>query len=120
VRETFGPSIDAPGEPPFQFVADLSSTRIPFRGSSLSQPADGEVDLSQGWTLKKPALGSGIPARWAEEFQAYLRAAFGAEMGLAEESTPGSKRVEIILDLSIAQEPGSFQLTIRTEAIQVV
>ena len=119
VRETFGPSLDETGEPAFQFVADLSSARTPFQGSPVSRPAEGELDLSRGWLLKKPSESSGIPGRLLGEFQAYLQSAFGCEIGLTEETRPASKLVEFRLDASIARPSGSFKIDIQPEEIRL-
>ena len=83
VRETFGSAIDDPGEPAFQFVADLSSTRTPAMRNPASLPAEGEVDLSRGWSLRQPGEGAGIPGRVLEGFRRYLQSAFGCEVVMA-------------------------------------
>ena len=88
VRETLGSAIDDPGEPAFQFVADLSGMRTPSMRNPASQPAEGEVDLGRGWSLRQPGEGAGIPGRVMEGFRSYLQSAFGCEVGVAEEKAP--------------------------------
>ncbi|TAM83332.1 MAG: hypothetical protein EPN47_04265 [Acidobacteria bacterium] len=120
VREAFGAVVDDPGEPPFRFIADLSSTCTLSIPDPHRRPGDEEVDLCRGWILKEPGEGSGIPARLAQEFQTYLRSAFGSQMSLGQGRVGGSNVVEMALDYTIAPTAGSFEVSVKTEAIRIV
>ncbi|MCL5670057.1 MAG: hypothetical protein M1423_01975 [Acidobacteria bacterium] len=116
VREVFQASLDDPGEPPFQFVTDLSSTGVPLLRDPQSRSAKAEVDLSREWRLSTPARETEIPARLVEDFASYLRKSYGCDLTAA-----GSPRVfKIGIDRSLAITPGSFHLSVQPEAIHLV
>jgi hypothetical protein len=119
VRDAFGSVIDDPGEPAFQFVADLSNTRTPAMRNPASQPSAGEVDLSRGWSLRKPGEGEGIPSGVMVEFQSYLQMVFGCEVGLAEGSSSHAPVVEVAVEAGMAQAAGSFEVSVEREKIRV-
>ena len=120
LKETFGPSIDAPGEPAFQFVTDLSSTHAPSMRNTQSRASDGEVDLSRGWTMRKAGGRSEIPAQLLEEFKAHLGSGFGGEVNLPESARAGSKVIQISVDPRIADTTGSFEVSVQPEEIRIV
>jgi hypothetical protein len=120
IQEVFGTTIEDPGEPAFQFVADLSSTHTPSMRDPHQKLADEEVDLAEGWVLREPDEGSGIPLQLAQEFRAYLQSAFGAKVDLAESRGEGSNVVEMALDPAIAQAVGGFEVSVKPEAVRIV
>jgi hypothetical protein len=120
VKEVSGPELDDPGEPAFQFVADLSSPAIPALPSSQSKPFKREVALNRGWTVRKPGQGSAVPPRVLEEFQEYLRSAFGCDVSWSEVHQVGSKVLEASVDSSIAGAAGSFAVSVQPEKISIV
>ena len=120
IKEALGPALDNAGEPAFQFVADLSRTDIPVLPSSQSQPSKGEVALNLGWTLRRAGQESAIPPRALEEFQGYLRSAFGCEVSVSEANQVSSKVLEVSVESSIPGAPGSFAVSVQPEKISVV
>jgi hypothetical protein len=120
VRETFGSAIGDPGEPAFQFVADLSSTRTPAMRNPASRPAGDEVNLSRGWSLRQPGEGAGIPSRVLEGFRSYLHSAFDCELVMVDEKALHAKVVDVKVDAGMGQEAGSFRVSVEREQIHVV
>ena len=120
MRATFESTLDDPGEPAFQFVADLSSTRIPAMRNPASLPAENEVDLSRGWNLRQPGEGAKILSRLLEEFRSYMRSAFGCEMDWAPGKVSNSQMVEVSVDAAMGQGAGSFQVSVEREQIRVI
>jgi hypothetical protein len=119
VKAALGPALDDAGEPAFQFVADLSSADVPILLASQSKPLKGEVALNQGWTLRNTGQDSAVSPRVLEEFQEYLRSAFGCEVSLSDKQA-GSKVLEVSVDSSIPGAVGSFVLRVQPERISVV
>ncbi len=119
LRQAFGSSLDNPGEPAFQFVTDLSNTHLLSMQNILTRPADGEVDLSRGWTLIRGSGESEAPLRMLEEFRTQLHAAFGCVLSMAETSEAGSKAIHALIDPSIAATSGSFEISVEPEQVRI-
>ena len=120
VGAAFGSDIDDLGEPAFQFVADLSSTRNPPMRNPASLPAEGEVDLNRGWSLRQPGEEGRIPGRVLEGFRSYLQSAFECEVVMASGNASPAKTLEVRVDAEMGQGAGSFQVNVERELIRVV
>lgn len=90
VQSALGKSLAAPGEPVFQFVERLSSTRFEPQRISSARAAEEQVDLSE-WRVE---AASGVEPRIAARLTEYL--------GTAMRTKPGGRGV-----LSLRIEPAA-------------
>jgi len=121
VGETLGPAINEGGEPAFAFVQQLGeATPIPSRDSQI-KPSEDEVDLSQGWTLVRPAADSGIPFALVERFQSYLEHAMACETRVgAEGKSAEARAISFSLSPALGKATGSFEVRVGAEGIHVI
>jgi hypothetical protein len=120
VQATFGSSLDQQVEPPFYFIRELSSSQTPWLRDPQSRPSNNEIDLTRGWVMLRPAKDSRIPAELAEEFQTYLRSAFGCEIKLGDGSVTESNVLEVSINPAISKTTGSYEANFLPQAIRIV
>jgi hypothetical protein len=120
VTETFGSSRGDAGEPPFQFVADLSSSAAPRLSGVRRKLGPGEVDLSRGWTLRQSTQESSDLSEVMHDFQAYLRTAYGCEVASGTMTPGNSKVLDVSVNSSMTGRAGSFLASVETNKITLV
>jgi len=120
VEEVLGSSVKERGEPPFAFVEQLSNVRPVLSRDPQDRPLENEVDLSQGWTLARPAGDSGIPLALVEEFLTYLEQAMACKVVLgAEKKRTDAKVISLSLHPALGETPGSFELSVGSEEVRI-
>jgi hypothetical protein len=118
LREELGASLDESGEPPFEFVTELSSNRVSNLRDSESGPAGDEVDLSRGWVIGVTSEEQTILSL-AREFQAFMQAAFSAEMDFRRRAATKGRRIHLSIDAAVGGTSGGFELRVQPEEIRV-
>jgi len=118
LREQVGASLDETGEPPFEFVAELCGSQVYNLRDPESGPAGDEVDLSRGWAIAAPASGEQAIPKLAQEFQAFMQAAFSAELGGGEAATK-ARRIHLAIDPGVGDTAGGFELRVQPDEIRV-
>jgi hypothetical protein len=111
VRELFGASLAAPGEPPCHFVSTLSDLhQAPVHRRDV-RPRAGELDLTRGWGLTaSPALADA-----GERFRTWLREAVAAELSPA----PAARNIRLAVDAAAVEGAEGYRIdaSARTLAI---
>jgi hypothetical protein len=97
MKSALGKDLAATGEPPFEFVARLSSLKYELKREAKARPGQGHVDLS---TCHVRA-GSGVDSHIAARLTDYLRNAMGARIDpsgktIALEIAPGAENRFIV------------------------
>ncbi len=120
VRETltttFGPGLSSPGEPPFQFVQDLSSRDFTDLLDTNRALHDNEIDLT-GWTLELPGSSEPQNRKLLEQFQDYLQKTFRCRV--ATSARASGPAVRLLASPELARERDSFEITVEHAAVVV-
>jgi hypothetical protein len=108
LRKFFGASLGQKGEPPFQFVHDLSdSTQLAF-GTPRPAAKPEELDLSKA-TLVMPQ--DGAAAAVMTDFGRYLGSAFAISPKVAhDDPDDGTPKIRFRIDAAAISTPESFEI----------
>ena len=119
VRGVFGEAFQDAGEPPFQFVEELSAPgQGPLR-ISAAKPIEDEVDFTHGWTILRPDTGSRIPEHLIEGVCRYFRSSMAAEVRIGEENSRGMKVLRLSLDPANFQSKGAFEVNVQRQEVHL-
>jgi hypothetical protein len=119
LKEQLGAALDETGEPPFEFVTDLSSNQVNNLRDPESGPAGDEVDLSRGWVMAGDGSQDQTILSLAQEFQTFMQAAFGAQIGRNGEAATKAGRIQLSIDPAVGGTPGGFELHVQPEEIRL-
>jgi len=120
VRKTFGNELDDPGEPPFQFVKELSSTsRTPLRDTA-SKPRADETDLSCNWSLNWTGERSSLLSALVDDLRAYLHGSMGCHTVGTAVVTSQTKNLSFSIVPSLSDTAGSFEVQVEEERINII
>ena len=106
VRDFFGVRFDQRGEPPFQFISDLSNTRPVTFHSPRTKPTPDEIALKDCIVvLPESAIAQTLARNWVD----YLEAAFGTKLKVIQPGGGIPKRT-IRFEITPGAGPESFQI----------
>ena len=113
LEDIFGEELRHPGEVPFHFIRDLSSTEYQDRQDRTARAELGEVSLD-GWVIESSDVAA---APLVEDLRRYLQESFGWKPVVGPGSAPG--RLTLRVNSAAGSVPESFKVVTEAHRIEV-
>lgn len=119
IDKILGRALHQPGEPPFQFIGELSAASQPNRSEGRRRDVRDEIDLRRGWSLAGPLRSRPPALPLVEGLRAYLKSAFDCDLKVAAGAGQARHTIRLEVDTNVLAPKGGYRIRVSPEALVV-